>query len=120
MPGAQEGQKQVSDPLDLELQSVLSCYVGAKVQIWVPTPTPQKQPVLLTAESALQPVPIFLSVSTQLKVQSLSRNLTPQPRGPLDSHFPASSLQHLELQRGEVLLSGDLSSGHNAKPKVPN
>lgn len=68
MPGAQEGQKKVPDPLDLELQSVLSCHVGAKVQSWVPL---QEQLVLLTAEPTVQPVPTVLSLSTLFKVQSL-------------------------------------------------
>lgn len=29
VPGAQEGQKSVLDPLELEFKMVMSCYVGA-------------------------------------------------------------------------------------------
>lgn len=35
MPGAQETQKRVSNPLDLKLQVVVNSLVGAGKQVWV-------------------------------------------------------------------------------------
>jgi hypothetical protein len=47
-----KGQKWQSDPLDLELQMVVSCHVGG---CWKPDPSSlEEQPVLLTVEPSLQ------------------------------------------------------------------
>lgn len=34
--GAHEGQKRMSDIPELQLQTVVSCHVGVKDQVWVP------------------------------------------------------------------------------------
>ena len=48
MPGVHRGQKSASNPLELDLQMVVSHRVGC----WKSEPNPlEKQPVLLTAES---------------------------------------------------------------------
>ena len=47
MSGAYRGQKRALDPLELELQTVVNCHMGAGNQILIPL---KEQPLLLTWE----------------------------------------------------------------------
>jgi hypothetical protein len=57
--GVHGGQERIVGPLELELQVVVSCHVGARN--W--TRLLEEQPVILTAEPSLQPLPIITKCS---------------------------------------------------------
>lgn len=76
MPGAQGGQKRVSDPLGLESQMALSSHVGAGNE----TRSSAIEPVLFIIEPSLQPLNSF----QDLTLVPLIRPILAQADSPLN------------------------------------
>lgn len=62
MPGALKGEKKVTDPLELELWTVVSCHVGAEQVLRIEPRPLEEQLVFLTPSHLSRPSDYFLTV----------------------------------------------------------